>query len=351
MTDGPARRALDDTLTWLGDLARDGVRPREALARLQPLREKHPDLVVDLVWDESQYARTIHYDALLRSPGADTVSLSLCPVSDTPWPLRGVRLASDQDLVRVNGETLKVRDAMDCIDFLWNEARIVRQLVDLCLIEEAVKRWAIEPTADHTQRALDAFRSSRGLLSANQTLAWMDANELTQERLERMVQGQAEALALCDHVAGEVGLDACWREHAGAFDVARIARLRVRSRDRAETLAAEIRSGREFYVVAEEEFAARRLVALPRGALQSVRRRELPPAYAEVIFATPAGEIAGPLDSEMGFDVVRVIRTDIAAFDDDDTRDALRGAIFEQWLAEQRRSASIEWFWGPAISP
>ena len=350
MTDDVARRALDDTLTYLGDLARDAVRPPEALARLGPLRQKHPELLVDLVWEENPYPATIHYDALLRAPGADTVSLSLCPASDTPWPLRGVRLASDQDLVRVNGETLKVLDAMDCIDFLWNEARIVRPLIDLCLIEEAVKRWAIEPVAEHTQRALDAFRSTHGLLSARQTLAWMEANELTEERLERMVQGQARAFALRDRVAGDAGLRAYWDAHPGAFDVAHIARLRVRTRERAEQLAAEIQGGRSFYAVLEEEFTARRLMALPRGSLEAVRRRELPPTHADAIFAVAAGEVAGPLEGETGegFDLVRVIRTEIAGFDDTASQDALSGALFEQWLAEQRRSATIEWYWGPA---
>ena len=350
MTNDLARRALDDTLTYLADLAREAVRPPEALARLGPLRRKHPELVVDLVWDEQPYPATVHYDVLLRAPGADTLSLSLCPASDTPWPLRGVRLASDQDLVRVNGETLKVREAMDCIDFLWNEARVIRPLIDLCLIEAAVTRWAVVPTAEHTQRALDAFRSSRGLLSAKQTLAWMDANALTHEGLERMVQGQARAFALRDRVVGDVGHEAYWDAHPGAFDVAHIARLRVRTRERAEQVAAEIQRGRSFYAVLEEEFTARRLVALPHGTLETVRRRELPRAHAEAIFAAAAGEVAGPLAGEPGesFDLVRVIRTEIADVEDDASRDALSGAVFEQWLADQRRSANIEWFWGRA---
>ena len=348
MSDDLARRALDDTLTYLGELAREAVRPPEAMARLGSLRRKHPDLVVDLVWEENAYPATIHYDALLRAPGADTVSLSLCPTSDTPWPLRGVRLASDQDLVRVNGETLKVRDAMECIDFLWNEARIIRPLVELCLIEEVVKRRAIEPTANHTQRALDAFRSSRGLLSATQTFAWMDANGLTTERLERMVQGQAQALALRDRIAEEVGLEAYWDAHPGAFDVAHIARLRVRRRDHADTLAAEIRRGREFYAIMEAEFSARRLMALPHSCLEAVRRRELPSAHADAIFGSASGDVAGPLEGEAGFDLVRIIRTEIVEFDDEATRDAVSGAVFEQWLADQRRVANIEWFWGPA---
>jgi putative peptide maturation system protein len=348
VTEHLARRALDDTLTFLGDLARDAVRPREAQARLAALRTRHPELVIELVWEEHPYPETVHYDALLREHGASTVSLSVCPATDVPWPLRGVRLASDQDLVRVNGETLKVRDAMDCIDFLWNEARVIRPLIDLCLIAEAVKRWSIEPAPEHTQRALDAFRTSRGLLSARDTLAWMKANDLTQERLERMVRGQADGFALRDRVVGVGGLEAHWHAHPGAFDVAHVVRLRVREQERAKQLASELRGGGDFHAIMEREFAARRLVALPHGPFEVVRRSRLSPAHAAVIFAASPGDVVGPLEGEGGFDLVRVIEHETVDLADVATRNAVSDALFDAWLTTQRAAAHIEWFWGPA---
>ena len=69
---------------------------------------------------------------------------------------------------------------------------------------------------------------------------------------------------------------------------------------------------------------------------------------AEAIFCAGTGGVAGPLASEAGFDIVRVTRTETASIDSDATRDAIRGALFEQWLADQRSAARIEWFWGPA---
>jgi parvulin-like peptidyl-prolyl isomerase len=101
----------------------------------------------------------------------------------------------------------------------------------------------------------------------------------------------------------------------------------------------------------EEEFIARRLVALPHGSVEMVRRRDLPPMHAEAIFAATAGEISGPLEADTGFDLVRVIRSEIADFNDESSRDALSDAMFEQWLANQRDIAKIEWFWGPASQP
>src|SRR6185295_11483182 len=123
-----------------------------------------------------------------------------------------------------------------------------------------------------------------------------------------------------------------WDAHPGAFDVAHVARLRVRACDHADMLAAAIRAGREFFSVAEEEFAARRLVAMPRGSFEMVRRRELSSAHADAIFGTSAGEIAGPLECESGggFDLVRVIRTGVAELGDQPTRDAVSDAVFQQ---------------------
>lgn len=348
MSDGAVRDALADVLGCLEGFVTDGTRPTEALARLAALRPAHPEVSMELVWHASDYDATIHYDALLRASDVGRVSLSVCAASDTPWPLRGARLASDRDLVRVNGETLKVRDAMDCIDFLWNEARIVGALVDLCLVTEEVKRLALEATADQKQRALDAFRSSRGLLSAVQTHAWMEANALTQEKLEAMLLGQAEAFAVRDYVVAGTDRHRFWNEHPGAFDIAHVARLRVRTRAHAEQLMAALSAGREFYAVMEEELVARRLVALPHGNLSLLRRAELGAGDAEVIFNAHAGAVVGPMCAGDCHDIIRVIQLVPASLEDPATEMALGDAIFDEWLAARRRAARIEWFWGPA---
>jgi putative peptide maturation system protein len=346
VSDLGGRRALDDTLLYLDGLVADAVPPAIAVERLAAVRAKHPDLRLDVVWDASAYASTFHYDVLLRAPGEPTVSVSVCPATDTPWPLRGVRLASDQDLVRVNGETLKVRDAMECLDFVWDDARILRSLVDLCLIEEAVKERSIVPLAEHTQRALDAWRTAHGLLTARETHAWLDANALPAERLTELLHARAAEYALRDQVAG-ADVDAYATSHARAFDVAHVARMRVRTRARADLLAAQV-AQRGFNDVMDEEFAARRLVAMRNGHLGSIRRRDLPAEQAGEVFSASAGDVIGPLESAEGIDLLRVIRIEVADPAQASTRHAIVDALFEEWLTRRRAEATIEWFWGPA---
>jgi putative peptide maturation system protein len=301
-----------------------------------------------LVWEEQPYTNAVHYDALLSVTGGDTISLSVCPTSDTPWPLRGARLTSDHDLLRVNGETMRVDEAMGVIDFIWDDARVVGRLVEFSLVNAELRRRALTPSPADLQRALDEFRRARGLVTAAATHEWLDAQRMSHARLEQLVESQAQLFALRRAVAAEIGVEAHWAVHPGAFDVARVARLRLRDRDRAERLGGELRGGREFYTAVEDEFAAGRVLDIRGGMLAVLRRHEMSAALARTVFAAAPGDVVGPIDGDGTYDLVRVIHTEPATLDDDDTRHAVVDAIFEQWLADRRRAAKVEWLWGPA---
>src|SRR3712207_2194214 len=99
---------------------------------------RSPETPIDLVWEEAVYDGAVHYDALLQLPGEGTVSLGFAPDRGLPWPLRGVQRWSDADLVRVDGSILKVDQAIGCLDFLWEDRRLMDRLVNVCLIDEAL---------------------------------------------------------------------------------------------------------------------------------------------------------------------------------------------------------------------
>src|SRR6476660_3203145 len=115
------RLAVSEMLDYLLALQHEGIRPREARARLQSVRGHHPELGIDLLAEEQAFDQSVHYDALLRRAGEGTVSISYCPERAIPWPLRGVHRWSDRDLVRVNANVLPVDTAMACLDFIWDE--------------------------------------------------------------------------------------------------------------------------------------------------------------------------------------------------------------------------------------
>ena len=127
---------------------------------------------MQLLWEEETYDNRIHYDALLNLPEEGTISISFCDDRATPWPLRGVHRWSDADLVRVNNNVLSVDQAIACLDFMWDEARIAERLeIQHLPRPEQVSTTPIDLSDEEFQQAMDGFRRARGLYKAARILA------------------------------------------------------------------------------------------------------------------------------------------------------------------------------------
>jgi putative peptide maturation system protein len=367
-TTPPLQPLLAETLTYLQTLARDAIQPTDARAGLRRIEQQYPEHPLDLVWIEESYDASIHYDALIRLPGDGTVSLSFSPDRSLPWPLRGVQRWKDQDLVRVNSNVLTVDHAIACLDFIWGEVAITRRLIDVCLIKEALEREPIVLSDDELQRAMDAFRRARRLYTADATRAWMDERGISYEKLERLVTDDATVARLRQRVA-EGRVESYFAEHGDDFASVVVVRLDFSRLEHALQAFDELQQGATF-----DDVAQRRLVEEPRASLRSavLPRSEAarlepvdgagsiragacpidrtPPAdVAEALFAAGQCDVIGPVRIDSEFSLLQV-RAALPATLDATTRGAVQRALFDQWLAERRAAADIEWFWGNATS-
>jgi putative peptide maturation system protein len=343
------RPAVLDALDYLLALQREDVRPDAARARLQDLRGRHPELAVDLLSEEEEYDHSVHYDVLLRPAGEGTVSLSYCADRAVPWPLRGVHRWSEAELVRVNATVLPVYQAMSLLDFIWDEAPIIERLVNACLIQEELERAPIELTDAELQEAMDNFRAAKKLFKAEDTLRWLERHGMTHEKLERFVADNAVVARLRDRITSD-RIEEYFRRHSSDFDTALVARLEAADESQARELAEEIRAGRQdFFAAAERCFfeSAERGMPPTAGLFTVVERRQAPPALREQLFAASPGQLVGPAPVEAGFVILRVAAIHRARLDDR-TRAAVKTTLFEDWLAERRQAARIEWYWGNA---
>lgn len=348
----PWRQAALDVLDFLFALQHEGVRPREARARLQPLRGCHPALEIDLLAEEMTFDHSVHYDALLRRRlGEGTVSLSYCPEGAVPWPLRGVHRTNEADLVRVNANVLQVDAAMACLDFIWDEAPIIEQLVNLCLIHEELEREPINLSDAELQEAMNKFRLGKKLFKAEDTLRWLERHGMTHEKLESYVAETAIVPKLRDRIAaGKV--EEYFRRQSAAFDAVQIARLEVSEETLANELARQVSSGAVgFFEAAERVFSnAQERGAAPKASLfATIERRQAEPALRDQLFAATPGQLVGPVPVETGRALIRVLAI-VPAELNDRTRAAIKEVLFNDWLAERRRAAHIEWCWGNATN-
>jgi putative peptide maturation system protein len=360
-----APTVLGEILTYLTMLVQEDVGTEEAQKRFNPVRERYPHLSLTLLWDETSYTGALQYTVLLSLPqvgkGAreavlppptqsrGTVSLSLTPDTAAPWLLHWARHTRENEVVRVNQETLTIEHMMASLNLVWEQTPIAVQLVNLCLIREAVKRYRLEPSAAYLQQALDRFRTEQRLFSAASMQQWMTARGLTHQKLETLLAGQALTAMLQDRIATPEAVQAYWEQHPGAFDTVRLACVRLRNCEQATQLCAAIRAGeRDFYEAAAQHFVAGTLLASHGPFFATYARQALAPAQAAAVFAAAPGDIVGPLANAESWDIVRVLARQMAQLNDHATRELVRKAVFDAWLSRQRQHAHIEWYWGTA---
>ncbi|SNT62161.1 putative peptide maturation system protein [Streptosporangium subroseum] len=315
-----------------------GLEPGRAREALGELRERYPEAVFRLLWQREEYDGSLHYDLLIKESEHGTVSLSWCPDRALPWPLRGVHRASELLLLRVNGVDMQIPDAIAQLDFLWDEARLTDRLVTACLLQEELYESPIAFSEAELQEAVDAFRRARGLVTAQVTREWMELHSLSVRDLEELVAGEAAVARLRDRVtAGQV--ESYFAEHRGEFDRVRVARLVYSDQTHARRAAEQVLDGADFYAVAEREFLTGRASGDLFGDLPA---DELGQGEKGVV---EAGDVLGPIPLGDEFAVLKVLSVETAALDDR-TRQRVGRVLFDEWIAERRKSAKIEWFWG-----
>jgi putative peptide maturation system protein len=340
-------RAVLEAAAQVRTLAGEGARPGEALARLKGLQAAYPALGVDLLWEEETYDASVHYDVLVHRSGEGTVSVSYSPDRGVPWPLRGVHRWREGDLVRVNETFLTVERAVANLDFIWDQAPIVERLVNACLIDHELTRNPIELPDEEIQRAMDGFRRARRLYRAEDTHCWLEQRGLTPEALESLVTNEVLVAHLRERVTdGQV--EGHFAEHERDFDTARIARFEMSAAPDAASTATSIRDGRlDFYAAAERQALVGDGTGPASALFEIVRRGEVSPELAAAVFGAEVGQVVGPVATEGGFTIVRILDLTPARLDAP-TRRAIERRLFDAWLEARRRDAQIEWFWGHA---
>lgn len=130
-------------------------------------------------------------------------------------------------------------------------------------------------------------------------------------------------------------------EHRAAFDTVHVARIECADAANADALAARLVAGEiAFFDAAQHAYLA--APEREHMVFATLRRRDVSNTRGEAIFAAKEGDIVAAAGS-----VVKVLSVKPASLDAT-TRAAIEELLFEQWLAERRRTATITWHWGRA---
>jgi putative peptide maturation system protein len=339
--------AVTNSLEYLILLVQNEIQPQEAKSGLNLLQQEYPDIKMNLVWEEEAYDRSIHYDTLLHLPDTGCVSLSFCPEKTLPWPMRGIHRWREGDLVKVNNTLMTVSEAIANLDFIWNEKRLINRLIDACIIREELDNNSVNISDAELQQTMNSFREERQLYTVEDTYNWMQQNGLNHERFESLMTNKATVNKIRDRVAAKLVED-YFNRHQSDFDVAYVARFDVKDREEASKIYEQIRQGKvDFYEALQHHFVTKtqKIGQSSRGFFSVIQRRELTSPLKETIFATEIDSTVELFYTGETYAIFRVLSL-IPANLDDKTRIAIRNLIFEQWLAQKRQEAKIDWYWG-----
>lgn len=335
--------AVRDALALLIKLRGEHVPVDAAQALFRELKSRHPDRWMNLVWERETYTDAIHYD-ILMDEGAGTVSVSYCADEETPWPVRGLQRVNESLVLRVNNQSVRIGAAITSLDYAWHTLHVGRHLLDMVLIDLAIRARGIEATREELDAALLRFRRQRRLFTREQVERWMLEHGTTQAQLEEHLAGESARERLQREIAAGRE-EAYFEAHRADFDRVQVARIYVADPAEARRLYERLRTAPgQFLEIARAHFLE---TAKKNDLFVTLERGDLDSEQAAILFATAPGEVAAPIPSGDGFELAQVLRF-LPARLDEATRERISNQLFESWLEGERRRARVEWFWGEA---
>jgi putative peptide maturation system protein len=196
---------------------------------------------------------------------------------------------------------------------------------------------------------VDGFRRAHKLYTVDDTRRWMKQRGMTHEQLEHYAVDAAVVDKVRDRItAGRV--EDYFEKHQVYFDMAYIAQLTFSDKESAYRIYGQIQHGIiDFYEMAQQRFleTVEQKKHPGQDIFAIIQRGQVLSELAKVLFNAAPGVTLGPFHMEEHYAIVRVLSISRARLDER-TRTAIKKILFEEWLAERRQAATIEWYWGNA---
>ena len=252
-------------------------------------------------------------------------------------------LAEDSDVTDLATMTaLKVDDqALDLRDVLRRlkakgSIGFLTEVAEDIVMKSLAESEGVAVTGDELQNAVDRYRQVNRLESASATQAWLKANSLSIEELADRVELKILREKLkCQVTEGRA--QRYFDDNRESFEAVLLGRVCFGSLAETHVFLQSVRDGAGNYYELAAGPSSEEIGPVP----QWVGREDLDPAIEQAVFAAKAGEIAGPLETEKGFQVFKV-----EAFYEPQLTDSLnrqiRETLFKDWLKDKVRRADID---------
>ena len=207
---------------------------------------------------------------------------------------------------------------------------VLQTMIQQVLIDQAAAQNNITVSAADIDKELQGLKTSSGGDAAWQT--WLTQNGYTEDELRSTLRDTLLTSQLRDHITGDL---------SGAVPQVHARHILVKTQDQADQLLVRLRNGEDFAALAAQN-SLDTSTSVNGGDLGWFTQEELlEPELATVAFQLQPGQIAGPIQTSLGYDILQTLEKGTRAVDPD-KRAELAQTRFENWLSTITSSAKIE---------
>lgn len=206
------------------------------------------------------------------------------------------------------------------------------------LITSFAEENGIAAGQEEIQEAVNDWRVVNGLYQASEVANWLTERALSMADLAEFARMKALKERVRHHVvAGKV--ERYFTEHRSRFEAVALSQIVVNERGLARELRFKTLEGEPFYVLARA-YSIDESSRLAGGYIGRKERAQLPKAIEAQAFGVALGKIAGPLEIDNKFYVIKVEEIYPAELNED-TRARIERILFDEWLAARCKEANV----------
>ncbi len=277
---------------------------------------------------------------LLLSPAAATSPTPIPTQSPDALPTNasGIKLAAT-----VNGQEItydaysralaRKQQQVDAATQDTLRADVLNEMIDDALIEQGAKTQNITVTDAQVQAELQSMKSDAG--SDDAWKQWLTTNQYTEDDFVESLRLTLLTNAVRDSLTSDL---------EGNVHQVHARHILVSSLDTANQILTRLKNGEDFATLAKtlsEDETTRE----NGGDLGWFTQEELlVPELAKAAFSLQPGQIAGPIQTELGYHIVQTLEVADKPIDDPQRRVSIAQTRFDNWLEPLRQSAKIERF-------
>lgn len=247
-------------------------------------------------------------------------------------------IAVANPLLTVNGQSISVDRAFAYLQSSGRFESVIGQILRQHILESELQMRQLEASEMAIEQAVIGFRMEQHLEEPQRYQQWLAQNNMTETSLRSQFAIGIQMQQLIEQIT-EPRLQETFIERKLMLDRVVLSRIIVDDLDVAQELLSQIEEGVAFEQLAQDySLTDDRIV---NGMMGVLNRGQLPDVVRSKIDSAAQKDVVGPVPLGDRWGLFRVEQLLPASLGDEAVQQTLRQEIFEEWIVEKIRTATV----------